>query len=156
MQLNQVINYYVGQKAWIFTLECATAEWLSEALKYSPNLQYGKEVTLENAASILKNGYPLMLRRLSDMEEEEAVELVKLQTDQMWHESIDIFQIKYNHIHFMDGSKWYGDGVEEFNDCYCYFNALQPRQFHLLLQRGFDLWNLIEQGDAVDVKTITS
>lgn len=96
----------------------------------------------------------LVLRRLSDMSEEEAIELCKLQTPEKRWPDIDVHDVSHCDIHFTDGSKWYGDGVEELNDLHVHFDGLNANQFAYLLSRSFDLFNLIDSGLAIDQKTI--
>jgi hypothetical protein len=95
-----------------------------------------------------------ILRPLSSMTEEEAVEVCKFATEAKRHKSIDILSIdvKRGYIHYMDGSMWSGDGVQEYNDLEVHFNRICPEQFHYLLSRGFDLFGLIPADLAINAK----
>lgn len=103
-------------------------------------------------------GYPhnvtaLILRPLSDMTEEEASDLIKFESAPHRHASIDVFDITDNHIWYVDGEMWHGDGVSEMYDKYIKFNELSPDQFKYLLSKGFDLFGLIEAGLAINATT---
>lgn len=111
-----------------------------------------KRFQLLNDLSIVKVEYAL--RRLSDMTEEQARELAKFQHKPKYHDQIEILYIQKDHLHYIDGTRWHGDGVSEYNEYFVYFNQLQSNQFHYLLKQGFDLFGLIDAGIAIDSKTI--
>lgn len=98
----------------------------------------------------------IVLRKLESMTEEEAEDLARLVTPKFRWEDIRILEVKPTEIHFMDGSKWYGDGVEEFNDCYISLIEFAPACFHYLLSRGLDLFGLIDAGLAINKATLNS
>ena len=139
IQLKDIIQYYIGRWYWTENSEGET-----------------NAHTLPNVLDMIKREkkVQLYLRRLEDMDEFEAVELARLQIDPKRHSNVDVLFIEKERIHYMDGSKWTGDGVEEFYDLYVYYNQLNATQFHYLLKQGFDLFNLIPSGQAIDSKTL--
>jgi hypothetical protein len=97
----------------------------------------------------------LLLRPLSDMSEEEAVEMCKINTPEYRWDCIEIFDISGECIWYMDGSRSQGDGFDEANDLYIYFEHLNAKEFAYLLSKGFDVFGLKEKGLAIyktDVK----
>ncbi|HYK57171.1 MAG TPA: hypothetical protein VEV15_11940, partial [Flavisolibacter sp.] len=97
----------------------------------------------------------LQLRRLEDMKEEEAIELVRL----VVHEDEYINVTTY--LHNFTNGLMVGWGLVKgrINEVTDYFNATGERswsgdQFNYLLQKHFDLFGLINAGLAVDSKTI--
>src|SRR6187431_3444716 len=100
-------------------------------------------ITLEGhgtTVSAFDYDFKLVLSRLSDMSEEGAIELCKLQTPEKRHDDITVHDISHCDVHFTDGSKWYGDGVEELNDLYIHFDQLNSLQFTYLLKKGYWLF----------------
>lgn len=83
----------------------------------------------------------LHLRPLSSMTEEEKNEIGK-----MLHPKCDTHEVNT----FMDALqvKSYGDGTRVLTDNYT------PKIFLHLLSRGFDLFGLIEKGEAIDATKI--
>lgn len=82
-----------------------------------------------------------ILRRLEDMTEDEAIELLGI-------------TVPYATYHSKDhsGLYWSGAGV---SSAHLSFSYGDPRSFHYLLSRGFDLFGLINAGLAIDSKTVT-
>jgi hypothetical protein len=97
-----------------------------------------------------------IVRMLSSMTEEEAVEICKLDTEPKRWASIDVLEINKDGIHYIDGSKWYADGVEELNDCHVSFNHISSDIFHELIKMGFWLWDesAFEKGLIIDAETV--
>lgn len=75
-----------------------------------------------------------ILRKLESMTEEECLELQRLSP--FFIEGTDEKYIK-NRLHVIK------EGMIAFRN-------LLPERFHYLLSRGFDLWNLIDAGLAID------
>lgn len=96
------------------------------------------------------NGLCLILRPLSDMTEEEAIEICKTVVDEFRHDVIDIFEITKDRIWYIDGQVWGWDGGSEIIDKYFYFHEMPPEVMRILLSKGFDLFNLINEGLAID------
>lgn len=155
-QLKDYLHYYLGCQMYAYTLESVTNGWLEKQMSKNPQMGYSYELTAGNLKKTLEDGYLPILRKLESMTEEEAEDLARLVTPKFRWEDIRILEVKPTEIHFMDGSKWYGDGVEEFNDCYISLIEFAPACFHYLLSRGFDLFGLINAGLAVDKATIKS
>ena len=87
-----------------------------------------------------------LLRPLSDMTEEEAVELAKLSEYEPDFNDVKIERNKYNDIIV----SWQGNNEsrEVFNSTGELFYCAE--QFVYLLSRSFDLFGLIESGQAID------
>lgn len=102
------------------------------------------------------NEFKLICKRPSDMTDEDAVELCKLQTPDKRHADVEVHDISHTDIWYTDGSKWYGDGVEEVNDLHVHFDALNPAQFAYLLFKGYWLFGneYFDKGLIIDAKTI--
>lgn len=94
--------------------------------------------------------YKLLLRPLSDMTEEELMELCRVNTPKLRWDSIEIFDVDEHKIWYADGSMWHGDGVSELNDLHIYFAEMNPKSFAYLLSIGIDLFSWIESGKAID------
>lgn len=99
----------------------------------------------------------LVLRRLEDMTEEEAIELVS----QVVHKDEFINVSTYRHNFTNDLMVQWGllTPMERANDVEYYFNATGERswssaQTHYLLQHHFDLFGLIDDELAVDAKSV--
>jgi len=94
----------------------------------------------------------LVLRRLSDMTEEEAVKLIHLRSDAL----IDIQDVELSEggtgINYTHRYRIASRRFKKF----CYLRDLNSSQFHYLLKQGFDLFGLIDAGLAVDAKTLNT
>jgi hypothetical protein len=103
-------------------------------------------------------GVQLHLRRLEDMTDEEAIDLVR----RVVHEDEYINVSTYRHNHTNDLMVQWGllTHAQRADDVEYFFNATGERswsgdQFHYLLQQSFDLFGLIDAGLAIDAKTLT-
>lgn len=87
-----------------------------------------------------------ILRHLSDMTEEEAIELAKLSEYEPHFRDVKVERNQYNDFIVT----WQGaaEGREVFNATGEMFYCAE--QFQYLLAKGFDLFNLIETGQAID------
>jgi hypothetical protein len=104
-------------------------------------------------------GVQLVLRRLEDMTQEEAIALVKL----VVHEDEYINVTTYRHNLTNDLMVQWGllTPKQRADDVASYFNATGERcwsgdQFNYLLKQHFDLFSLIPAGLAVDAKTYSN
>lgn len=144
MQLKDVIQYYSGQK-WRY--KDFADEWTA-----------WHEFKLSYIERDVKSPQ-LALRRLSDMEEEECIYVtgvekypdLVVQRFQKSERGIRVdFKFKNPNSERNNPDGWsylatgFGFEISEY----------KPHIFHYLLQRGFDLFGLIDSGQAVDVKTI--
>jgi len=92
-----------------------------------------------------------ILRPLSDMTEEEAKEVVNRQF-KSW--SIPIYE---GHSSLCIDVKFQIDVGNKFNHTQIDYDRISPDAFHYLLKQGFDLFNLIPAGLAVDkTKEVTN
>lgn len=91
-----------------------------------------------------------ILRKLSSMTEEEIKFLFNC--EQMVAEGVTDISVSVS-IPLIE-IKWKNKGEAEF----CYYhqglNQLSPRQFHYLLSKHFDLFDLIDDGLAIDKETL--
>lgn len=111
------------------------------------------DVNLKNL-NIVKHddgGVVLALRPLSDMKDDEAIELIKVTTDPKRHDSIEIVELTSDHIWYVDGELWHSDGISEMYDKALFFSHLASEQFRYLLSKGFDVFNLIDVGLGIDI-----
>lgn len=103
----------------------------------------------------------LLLRQLSDITAEECVEVFKL---------CSLFDLSDCEFEFGEGNQWInasidgrvidaiqfvGDNIEMMNNDGA-FSAINPISpiFHYYLSKGFDLFSLIETGQAIDKNTL--
>ena len=161
MIIQDFIHYYIGCKVEnydIYALELPTLKGVQGdrviLSEYKCRTEDCKDYTIAAGSHELAGFVKPILRRLEGMSYAEADGLAKLQHDESRHSQIDVLYIKKDHIHYIDGTMWQGDGVSELNEYFVYFNQLQANQFHYLLQQQFDLFGLIDAGLAVDVKTM--
>lgn len=149
------LKYYIGQQAQCFNgLE---HERTGQIVEVSINSGTDNPVEVKcpsvkypgKAFSYLKYDWfevKPILRPLSDMTEEEAVEVAKLSEWEPHFRDVKVERTQYGDLVV----RWDGclEGGEVFNatgaEFYC------QEQFHYLLSRGFDLFNLIESGLAID------
>lgn len=96
------------------------------------------------------NAVKPILRPLSDMTEDEGIEVCKFIVVEKRQNQIDLQELTSSHIWYIDGEMWYGDGVSEVYDKYIKFNELSADQFRYMLSKGFDLFGLIDAGLAID------
>lgn len=128
-----------------------------------------KRFQLLNDLSILKVEYAL--KRLSDMTEEEALHLARIYTnaDKIKRTTGVVSNFFYFFCEFRSGDKgtretlimhdgeaWYRHYFEDKPGCRTgKHHIVRPFEAtHYLLKQGFDLFGLIESGQAFDIKTI--
>lgn len=106
----------------------------------------------------MPGGVKPILRRLSDMTEQEMKALYRTRTLWAYIQESHIKKIQFSEgnqncitigYEGPSGSSGYTCGNELM-----YLNQLMPTQFHYLLKQGFDLFGLIDEGAAIDAKTI--
>jgi hypothetical protein len=142
MKLKDYLHYYMGCIFWTNNsqgeLNATTIKYIIEMINNSKGVQ-------------------LHLRRLEDMTEEEAIELVK----QVVHENeyTNVSTYRHNYTNDLMVQWGYLTPIERVNNVQYFFNATGERtwsaaQFNYLLTKHFDLFGLIDAGLAVDAKTI--
>ena len=166
MKLQDYLHYYLYGK--IYEVGVTTCQLIGIGdTYYTIKTKQGTLLTMSNRANI-----KLVLRRLEDMTEEEAIAVARLslfdrdkgypdcdfkarktsvgtqlpsayevRIDNDWYDEV----IK---IGFNTGNIWRCNGSTEHLHN-------QPKVFHYLLQRHFDLFGLIPAGLAIDIKTTT-
>ena len=107
----------------------------------------------DNGVEDIKHIKPI-LRAIEFINDDEALELAKLQHDSKRHKEIDILYVKKDHLHYIDGTRYSGDGWSEYNEFFVYFNQLNPQQTHYLIRHNIDVFGLIEKELAIDSKTL--
>ena len=138
-QLKDVIHYYIGQSVYLCdnlegnrVIEPLTAKMLAEDLE----MFYDEE---------LPRPYTIVLRRLEDMTEHEAIALV----ERIVHAD-EFVDVDTTHNSFGDLMvTWRGDEYNATGE-----KTWSSEQFHYLLKQGFDLWGLIDSNQAIDAKTL--
>jgi hypothetical protein len=168
MKLKDYLHYYLYGKIWEAGVTTCTLMGIGDSY-YTIKTKQGTMLTLSNQAEI-----KLVLRKLEDMAEAEALHIGKLaffDRDMKYPDSdykmkktgitIELpsaYAVSINNdwfekeirIGFNTGNIWYsgGESNERVNN--------QPQIFHYLLTQHFDLFNLIDAGLAIDAKTIKS
>lgn len=145
MELKDVVGFYLGAYVYVFTPESVTDGFLTKYLKDYPEGQYKIQLSLKNMEEMLFKGYAPILRPLSDMTEEEASEMWLLLG---WNERIpkehraeDIIR-EFTVIEEDNGTT--------NNAHWGYFIMIMP----YLLKQGFDLFDLISTGQAINSTTL--
>jgi hypothetical protein len=172
IQLKDIIQYYIGQKCF--------NTWFPEGHEQYDNgwvltgvvASYPKPFALENEEDCTwTDSIKLILRRLEDMTEEEAMELAKIYSgaDKIKRTTGTVNNFFYFFCDFRSGDKGTSEILIMHNGEAWYQHYFEDwprrrtgrrnivRQFdatHYLLKQGFDLWGLIERGEAVDQKTL--
>jgi hypothetical protein len=158
MKLQDVLHYYIGCK-----------------MLYSSHHEPQNEpyvLTFENIKEAIEFADRPILRRLSDLTDAEAITIASMaffdrdagypvrdyttRRQPMGNYPPSACQVAINNdwhdmeivIGFNTGNIWYSKGEHRV------FN--QPKIFHYLLSQHFDLFNLIDNGLAIDAKTIQS
>lgn len=158
-KLKEYASYYIGCR-------CLNT-WFPEGHK-----EYDKEWKLIGVSKFaksygLENEYEQtwtdsikpILRRLSDMKEGEAIELVRLVVHEDEYNNVST----YRHNYTGDLMVQWGilTPMERVDDIEYFFNATGEKcwsadQFHYLLKQGFDLFGLVDAGLAQDEKELTN
>lgn len=89
----------------------------------------------------------LCLGRLSDMTEEEAREFAKLEG---WGENLENIVVTDRALEFEQVLS------VTRQQCVSWFSRLRPDAFAYLLSKSFDLFGLIDAGEAIDEKTLNA
>lgn len=146
MKLSEVLHLYIGCPC-LFLIKFPGYKREGDPLTLTASML--AQIDRKNDAEVVP-----ILRRLESITEEDCIDLVKMCTDEKRHSEIEILDIAPDKIDYIDGSKWYGDGVEEVNDLSIYFNQLSADQFAYLLAHNYDLFGLIDSRQAIDAATL--
>jgi len=159
MDIKDYLHYYLGQQVLI------NNGIYENKIDSITHINLHGDVA-ENEYEWLAKDCQLILRKLEDMTEEEGGEVFQLERNRnpekgghefdLWKEKYGfrITRFDLTEQHLLLGNRgelyWVVDvpkpNIQPANNT--------PLIFHYLLHRGFDLWNLIDSGQAVDVKTI--
>lgn len=151
MKLKDYLHYYLYGKIYEVGVSTCTLMGIGDCY-YTIKTKQGTLLTLSDQANI-----KLVLRRLEDMTADEAIELTRL----VVHKDEFINVSTYRHNFTNDLMVQWGllTPAQRADDVEYFFNATGERswsaeQFHYLLRQGFDLFNLIDNGLALDSKTL--
>lgn len=163
MRLKDVIHFYIGSPYFIFPEESITDGFLDKYKKQYPTGVYAPILPLDKIKidSILRGGYKLVLRQLSDMKEEELREICEImeyansklpffrrQKSKTWVQWYCVWDNKEtivaNLTNDINGLTIYGNNYYR-----CYLKV-----FPFLLKQGFDLFGLINSKQAIDAETL--
>lgn len=95
-----------------------------------------------------------LLRRLSDMTEEEATTYLLKDPSMADVQDFEIMEIKADYIKFSTGKLRQGNGFIYEAEEGLPITWHTSEQFHYLLSKSFDLWGLIDANLAIDAKTL--
>lgn len=134
IQIKDVLHYYIGQKC------IRSSHWEPQNEPYV--------LTGASLAEAIEFGDGPILRRLCDMTQEEALKVCQMKSEV--YTDIDDVELSGQGFYF---THRYGIRARRFKRWFS-INDLNAQQFHYLLKQGFDLFNLIDNGFAIDAKTI--
>lgn len=145
MKLKDVLHYYLGCEYRCDYVEGGKINYICKDF-YGE----GKPAVRDNensgwiAATLIKP----ILSKLEDMSEEDAIECAKLSEWEPHFTDVKVERTKYGDLLV----KWQGnvEGGEQQNITGDMFYCAE--QFHYLLSKGYDLFNLIETNQAIDRK----
>jgi hypothetical protein len=153
MNINDFVHYYIGQR-------CLNTWFPEEHPNYNPGwvltgfdrdahrpFKLETEEDFTWTASI-----KLVLRRLEDMTEDEATHLFQFKPE---HEILKCEkQSAYISFQYRWPDSKYNSGYGYSERALGFYQLWKPTDIHYLLKRGFDLFNLIDQNLAEDIKNI--
>lgn len=82
---------------------------------------------------------PTRTLRADDLTREQAIGLIKIITQDVDHSRIQVLDISPRRIKYLNGAQYEGELVEQI----LRFDALHPKQFVLLTEWGYDLFNTL-------------
>ena len=82
---------------------------------------------------------PTRTLRADELTREQATELIKIITQDVDHSRIQVLDISSRRIKYLNGAQYEGEPVEQV----LRFDALHPKQFVLLMEWGYDLFNTL-------------
>jgi hypothetical protein len=143
--MKDYLHFYIGQWG---TLKKSTAR---HDINYYQDGRYILNGSIYHEIRCFDHEFILELRPLSDISEEEAIELAKLNAFDYGFDTYEVFEKDEYSIRYLCR--------EKDDDCTCdwrlYFCRLNAEQFAYLLSKGFDVYGLKEKGLAIyktDVK----
>lgn len=170
MELKDYIHYYLGCKCWTYSgkghlqdFDIKTGYWyvgLDSGGGTVGNINDTYRECPEESKNAFPDGYPPksilkpILRKLEDITDEEIKELIG------WDKLHELY-VAVNFERCVDGVVvYYGiDAGEDHGGVFhqthkITFHVFSPKEWVFLLSKGFDLFKLIENGLAIDSKTI--
>lgn len=171
MKLIDYLHYYLHGKIWETGVSTCTLIGIGDSY-YTVKTKQGTLLTLSNQADI-----KLVLRRLEDMTEKEIIGLIQsvipiAMDDKPTDEEYILEVFKNDGGNLVNSDVVVGtnynircfDGTISIKNCgtICFYDEAgdeqegvnMPVAYHYLLQQGFDVFNLIDAGLAVDAKTM--
>ena len=144
MDIKPYLKYYLGCQ---YKLTGYPANVTFDLTSFTLNAH--SKVSLSDVVPILK--------RLSDITEEDATAVCRLSPYCKYPNDIEIVDVAKTHIHFIDGQECSGDGWSETSDIHVCFVELNAEQFHYLISKGYWLFDpsAFDKGLIIDAKTIS-
>jgi hypothetical protein len=143
--LQSHLHLYIGCEVYVFPDSTLSDGWLKMKVAEMPDLQYKYTLSIDNYHHTIERAYKPILRPLSSMAEEEAVEIY----DKLYpHVGDSQTNTKKAFIiqQYCFGKGMYDENYQRLSDSLAYFP--------LLLSMGFDLFELIPAGLAIDKNTL--
>ena len=114
-----------------------------DLISFKDGKERGHETYVENCKPILKS--------LSDMPLDERIQLIALINDELV-ENITVKTNSKSYMVYIDGETEEDDS-EAFIEKHMFFDGFNPYQFLWLLSKGYDLFDLIPNGFAINQTT---
>lgn len=141
--IREYIHYYIGQKfRYNYVDSKAFCVWMDITPYRLSKLDDASIDTIQIA-----------LKRLKDLTEEEAEQLLRLQ----WpgYKDGEIKNIEVTSDHGVRGL-WWSNVYQDWHKLITLFSNINSAQFHFLLSRGYWLWDesAFDKGLIIDAKTL--
>lgn len=140
MDIKDYLHLYIGCKYRIMYIDYEEGQYTLWSI-----LTPDRYVTIMNDASICE--IQLLLRPLSDMTEEEAIEFVKLNEFDYYGEHPNKRIYKTYKNEFGETIVSWGEGYNS-KEVPTAIKRFRPNEFNYLLKQGFDLFGLLDAGLA--------
>lgn len=158
--IKEFIHYYLGQQ-FMMTKPAYHAVHEFGLSSDTPFAMSGKFADYFHGDAVSAEVKPI-LRKLESMSEEEMRELLLHgfgDSKDIVLQEVDEFKF---HVNEAKRDNKHGVGIgyamikrgKQYHSGSLSFTKLKPEQFHYLLSRGFDLFNLIDEGLAIDKETL--
>lgn len=134
---------------FIFPDDSLNDGFLKKYLIQFPKGIYNPQLTFDNYKRFLKDGYKPILRPLSDMTEEEAKEAryIMIEYSNLRFKCDEKDTIKYRNVFIYDSV---GEEGEHYSTSFSSPENLPSKIVPWMCKHGFDIFDLIRQGLAID------
>lgn len=131
--IEEYLKYYVGQKCMVMT-------------------RSGERETEITLFAIGRSDVKPILKKLSDMTEEDAERLIRLKWE--GYEESEVKEVTITH--YSVSAKWWSQKFEEWLHVFQLFGSLNANQLHYLLSKGYWLWDqsAFTSGLILDAKNV--